>query len=1383
MPRVPDLPLAALRALIEHDDPDTRRLGLVRLAERQGVEEDGFAWAGVLPEEVDASPEAALAQARIHLRLRLGALPGWRAAREVPVRVAWLAAELASRPEAVREEPAGELLYQAVREIGVRDARDPEALVRELAARDDAVLREEAFRVAREALRAALLAPARALPLIADLATGADGVGGAVRELAEPWAALDPLPRHRVLPLLDGRCPEAAVDVAARHGHPDLLRDVAADPGRPPRARRRALEAYGDLADRGDVPGLLRIAAADPLLLAGPALRCLRGMHRRGRFPADDHVPAIVGLALADHGIGADGFAAVVFSSRRAVVRELTAATGADDASWPRRLELLVALDAQGAGELGIGDAVAASARSADDPRPFLRALRALRHVPAEQAVIDLLPRAPREALDALEAIGGPRTVAALRDGLGADGGTVEHLRPFASRALEVLWHLTEDAGERRSLLARLDPRSVPPRIADDLGGPDAAELAFLRADLDPDDPAEALCRIARNGDASTVPAVADLLLRVVSDLAAAWRSGPEPSVPDAARAAVRDLGARLFRRGAVRPRCLLDADGPEPAGNALLASTVLDLTARPGLTATELAILLGLLRDVPYRRIKARVHPLLRHRDPDVRKHVIALLADDAEDLSASLVPLASGDDARTVRQAVRALAEARATWAAPVIAACLDHPNMNVKKTAADALARAGAPSAVPKLLHWLGAHDNPGFRESLTGALRAVLGDAYAATVLAAADRAATERSRDLLLRAVVLTPRSIAALAGQGSPSGAALLAAAPGRSAPPDADLCTLTTRGWDEEAARRVVRAHDPATPPDPRLRPLLARFLDLPGALRFALRLCPPPWKDEEAAAFARHAVRLAEALPDGFDGPDEPERQRALDALLRAIPFLTTGERLALIGRLRSLPLARPGIALLRACGAVLTRADLDRALAAAANGPDPWLAEEAVLREAFALPASPLPSSPLPAREEGSRERLNALIDAYRTAGREETLARMTELQPLGAPPWTIAEDAARPVPAPRVPSAADLDQPRSSAQRERLLAMLDDPVPSRRETAARTLLAWPEPEPRLAVLHAHLAGRVTVPAHDLAPALVLAEPVPKDDASLGRLAGLASHLTGSDLERLVPLLLRAWERDPTGPARHALDRVPRDVLAAALTERLEAGAWGVLDLLKGARLTRTPALTRTLQRLRDEGRAEPFTLVDGPLHTPDTAAALAALRTRTPPPRPPSRAELFRRAREGTVEEIRRALTALAERPSDALADLLAESVTHPEARVRLHAHRLSRRVLDRPAYLDQTVRLLDDPRPDIVRSAAATLGHAAWEPAVPGLVTLLAHPRPAVRDAAAEALVRIGAPAAPALKHAAARARPDRRPRYTTVLERITAGQPPAPGHS
>ncbi|NEA24360.1 HEAT repeat domain-containing protein, partial [Actinomadura bangladeshensis] len=111
-----------------------------------------------------------------------------------------------------------------------------------------------------------------------------------------------------------------------------------------------------------------------------------------------------------------------------------------------------------------------------------------------------------------------------------------------------------------------------------------------------------------------------------------------------------------------------------------------------------------------------------------------------DARALSASLIPLLAAGDVQTVRQAITALAGAGADWAAPAIANCLDHPNMNVKKAAASALARAGAPGAVPKLLFWLGHHDNPGLREAIAEALRAILGDAFPATVLAAADRAA-------------------------------------------------------------------------------------------------------------------------------------------------------------------------------------------------------------------------------------------------------------------------------------------------------------------------------------------------------------------------------------------------------------------------------------------------------------------------------------------------------------------------------------------------------------------------------------------------------------------------------------------------------------------
>ncbi|WP_433150831.1 HEAT repeat domain-containing protein [Actinomadura nitritigenes] len=1348
------------------------------------------------PPALTGPPEAALALARLHLRGHVRTWPEWRSAGlPEAVRTAWLSAEIAAGRADVRDEPAGEPLYQAVRALHAVDADDPGALVRALAGRPDAVPRAEAVRLAREALDAALLPPRAVREVMAGLARD---VPAALRELAEPWAALDPLPHERVRRLLGGGRDGAAIEVAARHGHRDLLRGVAADPSRAPAVRRRALELLGDLADRDGLADLLGVAAQDPPLLAAPAAACLRGLHRRGHFPAAHHVPAIVGLALADHGVPAAEIAVVLFSCRHEALRELARPEpqGADGGSWARRLDLLVALDAQGAPGLGVAGAVARLARDAADPRPFLRALRELRDPAAEETVLALLPDAPREALDALEAVGGPRTAAALWTGLGLDGSDPDgsdvapHLVPFRRRALELLWHLDRDPERRRILLDRLDPRHLPRRVADDLGGPDPRELAVLRAAPDPGDPAEALARLARNGDATTLPAVADLLLRVVSGLAGAWTPGgpgPEPAVPDGVLDAVRDLGGRLFRRGAIRPRCLLDAEDAPAAGNAVLASTVLDLLDRPGLVPAERAILLTVLRGAPYRRTRARVHPLLRHRDVHVRARAAALFATDAEGarvLSASLVPLTSADDPATVRQALRALAEARATWAAPAIAGCLDHPEMSVKKTAAAALAAAGAPAAVPKALFWLGHHGNPGLREALIEALRAVLGDASAAVVLAAADQAADDRARALLR---------------------AALPALAPGRfseEADAAADVRGLAEHGWDIEAARRVLDARTRGKAVPASLRPLLPRWLDLaesdPRALRLAVDLCFPPWTATELEVFARSAALLVEALVTGEargDAPSGETGRRLRELVKQAVPRLGAGERFQVAERVRDLPPSTVSITLLNLCGAVVTRDDLERALAAARHVPDRAADEEAVLRAAFAQDALEHATAAREAVRDAAREpdELRRLRDGLRSPSREvlDALIRafpdapaaarpllldwMEAVQPLGAPPWTLAER--REEPEERTPRAGDLDQPPSVAQRRRLSAMLDTGPADWRAKAARLLLDRPEPEGRFAVLRAFLDGRDGLTAtYELAHVLLEAPEVPDGG---DRLVQLAAHLYGADLDRFVPALVSRWE-DGDAAAGRVLRQASADAVAGEIAERLAGGARGLLDLVAGRRLTRTAALDRARRRLIEEGRddlADRLVLVDGPLRAPGAtsrdAAALAAMREHEPPAASePSSAMLFREARGGGARVVRRALSLLADRRAEGLEDLLAELIGHRETKVRLHAHRVSRRVLSREAYLEQTVRLLDDPEPDVVRSAVRTLSHAGWTPAIPGLVGLLGHPRPQVRQAAADGLVRFGEAAVPALRHAAGRARPDRRSRYTAPLAEI-----------
>ncbi|MFJ9144015.1 HEAT repeat domain-containing protein [Streptomyces griseus] len=1687
-----------LARLVRHPASRMRHLGLTLLAERTGTPHTGGRSGGggggaghggegrgghpallarLLPASPGESPEESLLLARLHARLVTQTpghrLPDWRAAAlPARVRIAWLRTELLDDPAVLRTEPAGELLYRAVRESAAADARRPDLLVAELVDSGDPVLRAEALRLARDGLHAGLLAPAFVRGRLVRLldAPEHDVVTGALRELAEPWAVVTPLDASLLSRPVDarggGRCADgpgirgggrraegggpvwsealaaAALLAGARHGRPMVLWTTAEDPSEAPALRRQAVELLGDQAQRTDIGRLVALAATDPLLLAGPVLTCLRGLHRRGHFPAEPDTGQLLALALADRTLPAEDIATVLYTCRRPLFDALLDAppTAPD---WPRRLELLVALARQGAADVPIGEAVARLLPAARAPRPFLDAIRVLRPPGVEEAVLALLPTAPSAALDALEAIGGDRTRSALARALGiggpvdglvdgpvdgvADGPStapdraprlpvVPELRPVRDRAAALLWHLTQEPAQRRDLLARLDPQALPPGIEADLGGPDERELAVLRARVDADDPVATLCRIAAYADAATLPLVADLLLRVVRDLAAprdpadgpdrprtdaplrgvepaeAPRPDGEPELPHEALEAVRALGRRLRGRRWIRPVCLLNAQDDTGAGHAFLTATVLGLLERPGLTGGEQAVLLKALLQVPATAsTRARVHRMLRTRDAQVRKHVIALLAHDASGqdaraLSATLVPLTSDPDIRTVRAALLALGTARARWAGEAVAGRLHHPNMNIRKTAAATLLHTGAPASVPHLLRALGRDDNPGLRTALTRALRAVVGRAYAATLLAAAEEARDEHTRRLLLRALdgEITARAVLALDVGASPVVPALLALvadggvrlAAGSVAdlaeplarhgvptptgapvePPgaaDPEVAALLRTGWDPALALRIARR---PVPPDvgiarelPSARALLVDWLGLADSVgeaglrgrlvRCGLRLCPGPWSADEVAVFARYAGTVTDVFDaatgeeTGWAGAGGPAgwAEELIEVLHAVVPHLSAVQRFAVVEGLRGLPPVGPdsplragaaasAFTLLRRSGAVLVRADLDRALAAAHLGADPWRAAPAVLREAFGVPdeggasdepaawraelseavrtpealaefrartvttgtgTSDAPGGPRASRTPigprapigssapigpsvpgapsarsapavkagrvpaapGSRDLLAALVEAYPGSApgvRDRLVDWMTELQPLDAPEWTIAETRAASTAAgasSRPVRADGLDQPRSAAQRARLLAMLDAEQPERRTTAARVLSRWPEPDASLAVLRAYLRGRVDVPPEAASLDLLVhteghtgshtedhpdgyptdhptgrptdhpeARPTSRPEGHPAvaeltargvlpeRVLRWAARLPEDDLLPLVPLIVGWWEHGPPTvreAARTAVRHVRADALAHLLTPRIEAGDLGLLDLLTGLRLLRTPALTRAERLLRTEGRealADALVLVDGPLRASgaghEDAAALDALRTpaRTPaaPAAPETLPELLGLARTGTPEQTRRVLTRLVEErapgagagPDPELRSLVEELLRHPRAGVRLHAHRTSRALFDRDTHARLTALLLSDPLPDVVRMAVRTLGRASWEPALPDLVRLLDHAKPVVRRAARDALVGFGAAAVPVLRRAAAHARPDRRSLYTGVLAEI-----------
>lgn len=1471
------------RRLLRHPDARVRHLGLLglqqRLTARRTVAELRELGA-LLPRDLGepVAPESALLLAGLHRDLwsflPQAELPAWReAALPVPAQIAWLQTEILTRPELLRDEPGSELLLQALRDLSPLVIPAPEALIPNLAARPEPVLQAAALELTRRCLHTCLLSPEQARACLEALLASASPavVAGALRELAEPWALAPALSLEHLTPLFHGEpaVAEAALLVAARHGHDAVLRGIMGDPTAAPSLRRSALEQVGELATREDIGEILETATSDPLLFGPPALACLRALHRRGHFPAPEHAAAILELALADHTLPADGIAAVTFTCRRAVLDTLRVAP-ADDVTWPRRLPILTALAAQGSGDLAIGDVVAEKLRESAAPAPFLRAIATLRWSAAEADVIAALPRAPADALDALRAMGGRRTVEALRAGLGLDGsaGMVPFLRAEREWAVALLWHLSEDPADRRALVARLDPRHLPAHITADLGIADDAELGLLQHAVANDTPAAALQALARASDARALPAIAGLLLRITADLAASWEPAAErtrlevhelrgregaafPVMPPEIGEAVRDLGARLHRRRRIRPACLLDATDAHGAGNALFASLLLDLLDRPEPSAPERAILLEALLAAPWRGTLRRVHRLLRHRDPRVRKGAIALLARDGADaLSASLTLLTGAGDVQTVRQALVALAGLKARWAAPAIAACLEHPNMNIKKAAAEALAAAGSAEVVPRLLFWLGRHDNPGFRALLEGALQAILGSGYRATLLAAAAATDEDRRRDLLLDALAgqlsagavaqvvrqrsrAAPRLLARILGGEIPlaSGAhvgelaaeiealglpgpeptATLAPRPGA-----AEVHALGREGWNEATARRILALPDAL---DARevvaLAPLLREWLRLGraepslrvAALRLVLRLTRARTPGD-LRVLAGHA----DVILEGMKEASADLRDELLALLEPVVGELSPSAALGVAAEVRALPPApgarRSAISLLRRAGVLLVRADVEQALSAARIAADPWKAEPAILREAFgetgdrtddavaevtafrdALRAAlPDPDALAALRAAGggpgSRSRLAALIDAFPTAigaARAGVLGWMEALQPLGAPPWTLAEA--------RSPRPEHREEPRSAALRARLVARVEAGV----ATAAATLLSWPEEEAHVPVLDAYLRGVVALGA---TPALArpllrlsdeeIAGGDPPDEARRERAARLFAALDPPELDRLFPLLLAWWLRGAPacrGAAARAIGRIAPDVRAEHLLPHLESGHRGMLELLDSTWVLRTPALEAVAERMGagDTELTAPLHFVDGPLRAPEAGAEderrLAALRApaaralATPNPSS-SREDLAQLARSGDVEQGRRALTELARSPDAELTSLLLELVGDPRPRIRIHAHRLLRNATDRATYLHASTALLADPLPDVVRSAIRILSFASWLPALPAIVDLLMHTHAGVRRAAAEGLLHSGAAAIPALRTARHRARPDRRQVYDEVLARI-----------
>lgn len=1292
---------------------------------------------GALPSPGQLSPEGAVLAAEVQVLLAAAGTPQpwpepWTST--VPaVRRAWHQADVLCHPERLSEPLSAERAAAVLALDGSRRADGP-ALVEAALDAPAPEIRRWGLGLLRTGLRAGWLPSSRAHALL--MAKTSDGaLGGEVlAELCAPWASVHPTPVAVLVPGL--RVPEhvrAALSALVAHGHtPVVLAWLADARDEAPPALAHALRALGPVLGRGEVSFVWRriLAHRGDDALYDAAMDFRVDLHARGIYVQAPELPDLVALWSDRAGADPTLLLGLVAHLAEPLV-ELLAALDTADPRWTDLVPVLADIT----GSTGLLVRLIREAPTGVR-RAAIAALADPRHAAAEQAVLDVLPSFPEDALATLSVIGGAATRDALWRGLGVDGGPLDRvLAGVGEQATTLLWRLVpEDDPALDVLQGRLQPSVLPPLIRRDLAErPSRSALALLRAvELADGSPRRAWLALCRTGTVAVLPDLVRLLRHQVDAL------GPETPTPREDEAqdgldpelveATSGLGRRLVARGCIRPVEL--RHGPD----GLWVHLVFAALEEPGLPEGLQRVLLERLDGLEVPIPPARLGRYLKSGHPQLRRVAVRLWARQhgggpraGFTAGVGLRKLFAADDPSTVRAALEAVAEIRLTALEPLVRDVLAHPNMNLKRTAARTLGAVGTAHSVPALVSWLGQHDNEGFRAELLDALQAITGDTWRPVLLGARDHA-DGRRRALLERLLPEPPSHQVP-------------------RAPVDRDL----PAGWSEErlaaclegpstredrawiAAHRLTLLDRRDAAPDD---PALANLLAVAGA--------PGP-SDPLAHRFRDVIVPLARAVARA---PTE-EGQRGLLSTLQSLgPELSTADRWSLVAVVRGLPRAPTGTArwqALRALGAVPTEPDLRATLQDLRRSAAGSAGMEQLLRE-----VAP-----------GEGEQREALIARAVGSSGEEGLGELL------AGLWSEAVETR---PARR---SATFEETFRAWHTARV-----GPPPSgwgrRRWTHRAVVEAW-------------LAGTFEVPSGDLARVVPTVLDLDRDDPAF------PAHALRWLADRGLLSVDRLWAAWVRGGAHgdavaSALSRVRPDRLVPRLAELARHGDWTGSALVRGP-IVRTAEVEAWIAAVRAQSPAEadrleaasvaPTVLAGGgDAQRRALEVLLASDRTPAAPAGDASAPvdQLLAELDANDPKVVRRALRSLALHPGPAVAARVRRLVTGPDPTHRIPAHRCLRAVASREVYLEATCALLDDPRSEVRRQAIRVLGYAdrPSEASLVAILGLLDRDEAPVQRAAEDALVQLGERARRAVERARRRARPDRRWRLAAILERIDA---------
>ena len=347
----------------------------------------------------------------------------------------------------------------------------------------------------------------------------------------------------------------------------------------------------------------------------------------------------------------------------------------------------------------------------------LLEAIAELKIIEAEPYILPLLQHHFDICLDALHYVGGSKTIAHLKEALEFDASVKQNIPSFEKEALTLLADLVPD---QQIIINYLQKHKLPHVDLSNLRlTTPVVNQNYVLQKLDEDEINTVLYGIEKLGELGSIETLAPVIQKI--GMMDAFDTFPNPAWKAAQKIANRAYDQHQLRTKKNQRKVVIDT---------VLAEAILKQLENP-LNDADASLYLEYLSEVISAELPIDTLSVLADSpNPHVVKFYISYLGklNNNSAIKQLKKHLGVTQNIYTLRQALLALTTLENSMLEDLVIPLLGHPNMNIKKTAADYFIANGTVKAVSAMVHLFQRNDNAGLREKLEQGLKSILGEAY-------------------------------------------------------------------------------------------------------------------------------------------------------------------------------------------------------------------------------------------------------------------------------------------------------------------------------------------------------------------------------------------------------------------------------------------------------------------------------------------------------------------------------------------------------------------------------------------------------------------------------------------------------------------------------